>query len=148
MKILILTAGDWTTDKHKIAYKPLIPLSQRPNRDNWPLTTLYRTDTSHTCSASSKTLKFYRRLQSDLYFRFYGSFPVLFIFEYISLHDWPIKVWDSSNWSLWPNKSFEFYKLGVGIIWGYLRSFWVKIQSFSNLDKLYIKVNLFVPWFA
>ena len=47
-----------------------VTLSQRPNRHNWPLITLYRAETSHTCSASSETLKFYRQLQSDLYFRF------------------------------------------------------------------------------
>ena len=74
-------------------------LSQRPDRDNWPLITLYPAETSHTFSALSKTLKFYMRWQSDPYFRFYRQFPVLYIFEYISSHNWPIRAWDSSNWS-------------------------------------------------
>ena len=30
--------------------------------------------------------------------------------------------------------------------WGYLGSFGVKIQSFSNRDKLLTKMNLLVPW--
>ena len=30
-------------------------------------------------------------------------------------------------------------------IWGYLGSFRVKIQTFSNLDKLYTKMKLWVP---
>ena len=30
--------------------------------------------------------------------------------------------------------------------WAYLGSFGVKIQTFSNLDKLHTKMNLLVPW--
>ena len=51
-------------------------LSQRHNRNNWPLIKSYRAETPHTCSASSKTLKFYKFFQTDLNFRVYGPFPV------------------------------------------------------------------------
>ena len=54
----------------------LFLLSQRHNRNNWPLIKSYRAETSHTCSASSKTLEFYKFFQTNLNFRFYGPFPV------------------------------------------------------------------------
>ena len=40
-------------------------------------------------------------------------------------------------------KLFDFASGGVGVVWGYLGSFGVKIQTFSNLDDLYIKMK---PW--
>ena len=66
--------------------------------------------------------------------------------HHISSHKRPIRTLDSSNWSLWPDKSFWFYKLGIGVTWGYLGSFGVKIQTFSNLDKQYTKMKLLIPW--
>ena len=66
--------------------------------------------------------------------------------NHISSHKRPIRTLDSSNWSLWPDKSFWFYKLGIGVTWGYLGSFGVKLQKCSNLDKLYTKMKLLVRW--
>ena len=76
-----------------------------------------------------------RFFQNSPYFWFYGLVPISACFSNISLHNWPIKAWDSSNWSLGPNKGFLFCKLGVGVTWGYLGSLGVKIQTFSNLDN-------------
>ena len=66
--------------------------------------------------------------------------------HHISSHKRPIRTLDSSNWSLWPDKSLWFYKLGIGVTWGYLGSFGVKLQKCSNLGKLYTKMKLFIRW--
>ena len=77
---------------------------------------------------------------------FMAHFRFSFVFWNTSLHNWPISAWNSSNWSLGPDKTFLFCKLGVGVTWGHLGSLGVKIQTFSNLDSLYIKMKLSVPW--
>ena len=92
-------------------------------------------ETWHMWSSSPNATLDDRFFQNSPYFRFYGLVPVSACFPNISLHNWPIKAWDSSNWSLGPNKGFLFCKLGVGVTWGYLGSLGVKIQTFSNLDN-------------
>ena len=103
-------------------------------------------ETWHMWSSPPNATLDERFFQNSPYFRFYGLVPVSACFPNISLHNWPIKAWDSSNWSLGPNKGFLFCKLGVGVTWGYLGSLGVKIQTFSNLDNLYIKMKLLVTW--
>ena len=66
-----------------------------------------------------KTIKrIYTVFQNLSYFRFYGQLPAKACFSHISLHNWPIKAWDSWNWSLGLDKDFLFSKFGVGVIWG------------------------------